>query len=295
MISLIFIVEDDLDFLKSIQMILEEEGYSILTARNGKDALEKLKDIDELPDLIISDVKMPVMDGYELFKNVSDNARLNQIPFIFLTGLNSEKDIRFGKILGVDDYLVKPVKEKDLIASVRGKLIRNRKSREVMNYVNEILFDGSTLKTKIEKSELEQIWMVIFNWNDRVGPELNIFYPKGDEQFNKRIEQIGNQCFYALKVIYGDQKNIENEEYLLITLENVNKRAFLYFDAYANPRARSGETKFMISIIAPEITYLDSIQIKNFFKIIAKKIKKNEDWDIKLYWEKISDILTSSH
>lgn len=80
---------------------------------------------------------------------------------------------------------------------------------------------------------------------------------------------------------------------MLFTLENLEKRTFVYFDGFPNPKSRSGEIKFMIGVIAPEITYFDSIRIKNYYKSIANKIKTHSNVDIKHYWNKISEILNS--
>lgn len=296
MTSLILIVEDNINFLENMRMILEGEGYEVISATNGRKALNKLSKLEKPPDLIISDVMMPNMNGYEFFQSISQNQRLNQIPFIFLTGLSKDKDIRFGKILGVDDYLVKPIKEKDLLASVKGKLNRKERNEKILEYMRDIKFDGQQIMASVEENQIEQIWLVIFYWDDVIGPRLEEYFPRSkNNHFAQKIEELGNQCFYAIKVIYGDQRNIENEEYLLFSLENVEKRAFIYFDAFPNPKSRSGETKFMIGVIAPQITHFDSIRIKNYFKSIAEKIKSHSQRDIKIYWNKICEILITSN
>jgi CheY-like chemotaxis protein len=295
MVPLILIVEDNLNFLDTMKLMLEEEGYSVISAVNGHQALEKLKTSERYPDLIISDIKMPHMDGYEFFQRISQNPELNQIPFIFLTGMSKDKDIRFGKMLGIDDYLLKPVKENDLLASVRGKLRRNKRSEKALKYLRDMEYDGQELIASVEESQIEQIWIVILSWDDIVGPKLQYYYPKiENDSFPDRIKEIGNQCFHAISLIYGDQKRIENEESLLFSLENIERKAYIYIDAFPNPKNRSGETKFMMGVIAPNITYFDSIQIKNYFKAISEKIKIKTELDIKQYWEKITEILTST-
>jgi hypothetical protein len=156
-------------------------------------------------------------------------------------------------------------------------------------------YNGQKIVASVEMGEIEQIWIIILYWHDVVGPKLQYYYPKiENNNFLERIKEIGNQCFYAINLIYGDQKKIQNEESLLFSLENIEKKAFVYFDAFPNPKSRSGDTKFMIGVIAPQITHFDSIQIKNYFKSISEKIKNQSEIDIKLYWGKISDILTST-
>jgi CheY-like chemotaxis protein len=135
---LIMIVDDHPAVIEVVRVILEKEGYQVWTAINGRNALERLEaalarrrrqgDFDEemkyLPDLILSDIMMPMMDGYEFYEKTRANPYLNHIPFIFLTAKQEDEDVRYGKELGVDDYLTKPIDSDDLLASVRGKLRR---------------------------------------------------------------------------------------------------------------------------------------------------------------------------
>ena len=90
---LILIVDDNEDILFHLGIIIEENGYQTQTATSGADALELLSNIKELPDLIISDIMMPEMDGYEFFVEVSSNPLWYRIPFIFLTAKSTPEDI----------------------------------------------------------------------------------------------------------------------------------------------------------------------------------------------------------
>lgn len=126
------VVDDQADFVEGVKLILEEEGYQVWTASNGREALDKLMSIvtnddieartDLLPSLILADIMMPFMDGYTLYENTQINPRLKSIPFIFLTAKTDPTDINRGKELGVEDYLTKPCLPDILLASVRGQL-----------------------------------------------------------------------------------------------------------------------------------------------------------------------------
>jgi two-component system sensor histidine kinase/response regulator len=94
----------------------------VITASNGVEALDLLGDVK--PDLIISDIMMPDVDGYQFHAQVRRRPELLAIPFIFLTARGGRDDIRRGKELGVDDYLTKPFDEEDLLIAVRAKLSR---------------------------------------------------------------------------------------------------------------------------------------------------------------------------
>ena len=143
---IIMVVDDQPDFIEGVRLILETEGYEVWTANNGRDALEELhasfknrqqgnengKNSDKyLPDLILADIMMPVMDGYGLHEKVRGNPFLNHIPFVFLTAKTDDTDVRHGKELGADDYLSKPCQPDDLLATVRGKLKRTSQRRAI--------------------------------------------------------------------------------------------------------------------------------------------------------------------
>jgi signal transduction histidine kinase len=108
--------------LEGIRDLLEMSGYRVRIALNGQEALDLLD--RERPDLIISDIMMPLIDGYEFHTKVRERPELLRVPFIFLTARGEKADIRRGKALGVDDYITKPFDEEDLLIAVRAKLSR---------------------------------------------------------------------------------------------------------------------------------------------------------------------------
>ena len=123
--STILVVDDDQNFRDVLQKFLEADEYNVLKAENGIQALQLLR--DHVVNLILCDIAMPGMNGYQLFTHVNQNPSWVYIPFLFLSARDLDSDIQYGKELGVDDYLVKPVKASDLLASIRGKLKRSQK------------------------------------------------------------------------------------------------------------------------------------------------------------------------
>jgi signal transduction histidine kinase len=118
----ILVVEDDSALLEGVRDILEFSGYHVTTAVNGLDALHVLE--KHIPHLIISDIMMPRMDGYQFYAAVRARPEWLDVPFIFLTAKGDKYDVRRGKELGADDYVIKPFDEEDLLVAIRNKLGR---------------------------------------------------------------------------------------------------------------------------------------------------------------------------
>jgi DNA-binding response OmpR family regulator len=118
----ILVVDDQPVLLENIRLALEAEGYQVWTAEDGVEALDILK--KEQMDLIMADIAMPRMNGYQLYEQVREDPHWVMIPFIFLTARALDSDIRYGKEMGVDDYLTKPIQPEDLLAAVSGRLRR---------------------------------------------------------------------------------------------------------------------------------------------------------------------------
>jgi putative two-component system response regulator len=117
-------VEDEALLLEVMRNILEAEGFEIHPASNGKQALDYFMSVK--PDLIISDIMMPEMDGYELLKSVRNIPNGVTVPFLFLSARTERADVSRARLLGVDDYLFKPFDAAELINAVRSRLDRRR-------------------------------------------------------------------------------------------------------------------------------------------------------------------------
>ena len=112
----IFIADDELDFVSTLRSRLEFEGYRIETAPDGKEALERI--LKEKPDLILLDILMPTMNGYQVCRELKGNADTRSIPIVMLTAKSQASDRFWGKEAGADVYLVKPFDLDDLMREV---------------------------------------------------------------------------------------------------------------------------------------------------------------------------------
>lgn len=114
---LIVIAEDDEQIANLVKFKLERSGYRVSTAENGRDALSLIR--EDSPDLVILDIMMPIMNGYEVLKGMKSNPDTSDIPVIMLTAKGLEEDILKGFESGAVDYIVKPFSVSELAARVK--------------------------------------------------------------------------------------------------------------------------------------------------------------------------------
>jgi len=113
----ILAVDDEKHIVRLIQVNLERQGYDVVTAFDGKEALQKVE--AERPDLVVLDVMMPYMDGFEVLQNLKRNPSTRDIPVIMLTAKAQDADVFKGLQSGVDLYLTKPFNPMELISFVK--------------------------------------------------------------------------------------------------------------------------------------------------------------------------------
>lgn len=118
----LLVVDDDPSLLLAVSETLRAEGYEVVTARRASEAMVQVA--ESLPDLIISDIRMPGMDGYALARNLRSNPRTRLIPIVFLTAKDDLADRITGFRTGVDAYVTKPFDSEELIAIVKNILER---------------------------------------------------------------------------------------------------------------------------------------------------------------------------
>ena len=113
---MVLVVDDSLTVRRVTQRLLVREGYRVVLAKDGMDALERLA--EEVPQVILSDIEMPRMDGFDLVRNIRADARLRDLPVIMITSRIAQKHRDYAAELGVDHYLGKPYAEDDLLALI---------------------------------------------------------------------------------------------------------------------------------------------------------------------------------
>ena len=119
----ILVIEDEPEMRRNITALLRYKDYEPIAADNGRHGVELAR--REKPDLILCDVMMPELDGYDVLRALQADPKLALIPFIFLTAKGEKDDLRSGMNLGADDYLTKPVANADLVRAIETRLRRS--------------------------------------------------------------------------------------------------------------------------------------------------------------------------
>jgi two-component system, OmpR family, alkaline phosphatase synthesis response regulator PhoP len=165
----ILVVDDELHIVELLKYNLETNGYKVIYALDGKQGLALA--LEKKPDLILLDVMLPAMDGFDVCKEVKRNKDIESVPIIMLTAKGEEFDKILGLELGADDYITKPFSVRELMARVKVVLRRNTKEErsEIISFGNlsidlakhEVIKDG--IKIDLTLKEFELLKLLVLN------------------------------------------------------------------------------------------------------------------------------------
>jgi DNA-binding NarL/FixJ family response regulator len=205
----VLIIEDEEILRQNLRDILDLEGYEVKVAPNGMDGIE-LYNIEQ-PDLVLCDIKMPKMDGFDVLKTIRDLPGGLTTAFIFLSAKVEHDDIRSGMNLGADDYLLKPVNRKDLLSAIETRLKQRSKVLEEMNRrINDSIngaldfgFDEvQALLSRLSKSERKVLYYVSLEKSTSEIADLLFISPKTVENhrhnISKKLDLKGGHSVLAL-------------------------------------------------------------------------------------------------
>ena len=130
MLKRLLVVDDEPNLLRAVEAVLRGEGFEITTARSGREALVAVA--GSLPDLIVSDVRMPGMDGFQLARKLRASTHSALVPIVFLTAKDETEDRIEGFESGVDVYLTKPFEPDELVAVIKNILVRVERTRSTI-------------------------------------------------------------------------------------------------------------------------------------------------------------------
>jgi CRP/FNR family cyclic AMP-dependent transcriptional regulator len=153
----ILIVEDNAEVRENIAEILELSNYEVFTAENGKNGVELA--LNKIPDLIVCDIMMPVLDGYGVLHLLNKHIETYGIPFIFLTAKSEKSDLRKGMEMGADDYITKPFDGTELLNAIEVRLKKSElikqhaanSNNNIDNFINDVKQTGNIKLTSDER------------------------------------------------------------------------------------------------------------------------------------------------
>ncbi len=151
----ILLVDDEKDIVEFLEYNLKQEGFEVITAYDGDEALKK---ITKNPDLILLDIMMPKLDGYEVCKKIREQEQFRTTPIVFLTAKSAERDEILGLELGASDFIQKPISPKKLIARVKSNLRKSdsaaaSKDEPTKVQIGPLVIDRQTYTVQIDGEE----------------------------------------------------------------------------------------------------------------------------------------------
>ncbi len=205
----ILIVEDSPTQAEQLKHILEEAGYLVSVANNSKEALSSIS--EHKPTLVISDVMMPEMDGYQLCERIKTTENFKNIPVILVTALSDPEDVINGLECGADNFLVKPYDEKYLLYNVRHILINKELgARKSVKMGMEIFFKNK--KYFITADRLQILNLLLSTYETAVQKNLELI--KAQEELkilNEQLEEKMIERTADLKAEIAERKRAEEE------------------------------------------------------------------------------------
>ncbi|MBN1398263.1 MAG: hybrid sensor histidine kinase/response regulator [Bacteroidetes bacterium] len=208
----ILIVEDSPTQTKMLRFILEENGYAVNSANNGSDALEVIR--RNRPNLIITDIIMPVMDGFALCKTVKSDPELKSIPVMLLTSLSDPQDVIKGLQAGADNFLTKPYEDSFLIACIKN-IFANLQIRKNIPQDGEIEIVFAGERYFIDSDRMQIIDLLLSTYDNAVQKNNELHKAHADlmeihrqlEQKNVQLEKLNQEKNRFLSIAAHDLRN----------------------------------------------------------------------------------------
>ncbi|GAB1420742.1 hypothetical protein MASR2M15_08590 [Anaerolineales bacterium] len=186
----ILIIEDESQILEALSYVLEKAGYQVLTAQGGIEGLQKAQ--QSIPDLILCDIMMPGISGYEVLKELQNRSTTATIPFIFLTALADKRDLRHGMSLGADDYLTKPFKNQDVIKAVQARLARQKLNEKIhlKEFANHIISIQEKNRQEVAQALDMEVEAALLGLRMTLSISKDLSDPFLRQQFEQLLEQV---------------------------------------------------------------------------------------------------------
>ncbi len=302
--KLVLLIEDDESLLFSTKDFLEEEGFSVICASDGMEGVQKA--LTRHPDIILADIALPKLDGYQVYKTLQENQNTMFIPFIFITAKSSTEDIRAGMQLGADDYITKPYDYEELLTTINTRIEKQEKLLSSSNDQYNALLENTLAGVFIVDENYKLVFhnskfLKLFDYEEKDIKKLtftDFFAPNENEKIKSKLRKVfrGVQSHFSLKCtgidrkqnhfpvsVYGGQSFMKGIPMMIgsILKEDAifskEKQAHGFFMDKYDKQEMSNAVEYILrhkELISPTQT--------NQLKIISKKPESSVDPEIKL-------------
>ncbi|MDJ0591333.1 MAG: response regulator [Pleurocapsa sp. MO_226.B13] len=226
----ILVVDDDLILRKVLQNSLEQKGYQVISVGSAKEALNQFN--QDVPDIIVSDVSMPEMNGFEFCRQLRSQPSGKLIPFIFLSAKDDLDDRIQGHTIGADSYLTKPFEMKELLAHIEALIERSRRVHaEIVHLIEQLVNSQSArVLANIDRDSAAEQAITPSKTERKSPPEPLPLTPAEERVFWETIQgftnkQISERLFISPRTVQTHLSNILNKL-------NLNNRTQLVRFAY---------------------------------------------------------------
>jgi two-component SAPR family response regulator len=250
---LVLVVDDEPSMLKVSELTLTGAGYGVITFDDPREALSELRD-GLRPDVVVSDISMPPMDGFEFYAQVHEIAELRGVPFLFLTALEDRASMRKGMTLGADDYLTKPVEKDELLQAVSVRLRRLAELRHPLTGVvaahgfghPRVMREGE----RLDWDSLKALELLFYLLEHRAGVTTfevaEALWPGKTE--SKASSSFHTTLYRLRKVMGGDVVESANRRYYLHDKFQIDYDVEIYRKLARQARERGGLSEYMDAI-----------------------------------------------
>ncbi|MFM5887966.1 MAG: response regulator [Dolichospermum sp.] len=211
--SLILVIEDESQILSNLQEILELADFNVITAVDGITGLQLAK--SKNPDLIICDIMMPGLNGYEVLQKLRQEPRCADIPLIFLTAKANRNDLRQGMCLGADDYITKPFEPTEILQAVKARLQKrsipsqaylkeSRKSAKLEKEIktNQLELQNSNELAQVRESLLRKVSIDLSNPVSNINMAISLLKEaKTEKQRERYLSILQQECRREIEIL----------------------------------------------------------------------------------------------
>ncbi len=273
----LLLIEDNNEIRENTAEILELDDYQVITAENGKIGVDKA--ISEIPDLIICDIMMPVLDGYGVLHLLSRNPKTAEIPFIFLTAKADRSDFRKGMEMGADDYITKPFEDVELLNAIESRLRKTELTKK--KYESDLVGLNKLVKDAGGEEELRKLTE---KRERRTYKKKSEIFREGDFPFH---------LYYIEKGRVKTYKTNDDGKELIVSLYGEGQffgfNSLLVEEPYVESAAALENCE--LSLIPKSefftLLYQNRQVSKIFIQLLTENIKENEEQLIKLAYNSV--------